>query len=258
MKRFSTLSSAIFAFLALLGGCQSSVKWQYPEARRDTVVDNYHGIEVADPYRWLEDPESSETLAWVEKQNVLTERFLAAAPQRERIRKRLTELWDYPRYSAPSRTDTRYFFRKNDGLQNQPVLYMQETLDSEPQVVINPNLLSDDGTIAMTRSTASRDGTLLAYGLSYHGSDWQKIKIKNIDAGEDFPETLQYCRYASIAWLHDNSAFYYNRFPTRTQFPNKTGTTTAASGSTNSARRNPKTASYTATPTTRNSASSHS
>ncbi len=211
MKQVSLVVSAIAALLP--AGCQSRAKWHYPIARRETVLDNYHGFEVADPYRWLESPDSNETLAWVEKQNRLTEKFLADAPQRQNITERLTQLWNYPRYSAPSKTDTRYFFRKNDGLQNQSVLYMQKTLDSQPQVVINPNLFSEDGTIAMTGSAATKDGTLLAYGLSSHGSDWQKIKIKKIDAGEDFPETLQYCRYASVAWLHDDSGFYYNRFP---------------------------------------------
>ena len=212
--KLSTIATVTFILTTgFLAGCQSPAKWRYPHTPQDAVIDNYYGIQVPDPYRWLEDADSGETLRWVEEQNRLTERFLAAAPPRQRIRERLTELWNYPRYSAPGRTDTRYFFRKNDGLQNQSVLYMQTTLDAEPQVAINPNLLSEDGTVALTTSTASKDGTLLAYGLSYHGSDWQKIGIRNLDARRDFPETLQYCRYASIAWLHDNSGFYYNRLP---------------------------------------------
>ncbi|MHC4194003.1 MAG: prolyl oligopeptidase family serine peptidase, partial [Planctomycetota bacterium] len=166
-----------------------------------------------DPYRWLEDADSAETQAWVAEQNKLTSDFLAAIAAREEFETRLTNLLDYPRYSAPSKEGGRYFFWKNDGLQNQSVFYMQEALWGRPTVVINPNLLSADGTVAVTRATLSRDGTLLAYALSRRGSDRQEIKIRNIDTGEDYNEVLEWCRYTSIAWKHNKEGFFYNRYP---------------------------------------------
>lgn len=200
-------------------GCQElfpaktkTAKLLYPQARRDSIVDIYHGVEVPDPYRWLEDPDSAETQAWVARQNKLTTDFLAVSA-REKIRTRLTGLMDYPRYSAPYKQGGRYFFWKNDGLQNQYVLYLQETLDGEPRVVINPNLMSEDGTVAVTTTAVSEDGSLLAYAVSHSGSDRQEIKIRNIDSNQDFDETLQWCRFTDIAWKHDDTGFFYNRFP---------------------------------------------
>ena len=178
----------------------------------DTVED-YHGTKVADPYRWLEDPESDETKAWVEEQNEVTFDYLKSIPYREQIRERLTKLWDYPKYSAPYKKGGRYFFSKNDGLQNQSVLYMQETLESEPVLVLDPNTFSADGTVALTGSSLSEDGRLLAYGTSSSGSDWQENRIRRIDDGSDYPEVIRWCRFAGIAWRHDNAGFYYNRWP---------------------------------------------
>lgn len=213
MKRLIVFHALILITALSLFGCKKRTDISYPPARKDSVVDVYHGVEVADPYRWLEDADSNETLFWVSEQNRITEGFLSTIDARKNIEQRLTELWDFPRYSTPGKKDSRYFFRKNDGLQNQSVLYMQKTLDSEPEVVLNPNLWSDDGTVAMTRATANPKGNLLAYGISKHGSDWQQVKIRDIDAEKDFSETLDYCRYASIAWKNDDTGFFYNRFP---------------------------------------------
>ncbi len=200
-------------------GCQrlfptktKTAKLLYPPAHRDSIIDVYHGVEVPDPYRWLEDADSPETQAWVAQQNKLTSDFLAVSA-REKIRARLTKLMDYPRYSAPDKQGGRYFFWKNDGLQNQSVLYLQETLDGEPRVVINPNLMSEDGTVAVTNTAVSEDGALLAYTVSRSGSDQQEIKIRTIDTNQDYNETLQWCRFTSIAWKHDGSSFFYDRFP---------------------------------------------
>jgi prolyl oligopeptidase len=190
-----------------------TVELTYPQARRGSTVDVYHGIEVPDPYRWLEDADSQETQSWVAKQNKLTSDFLAAVPVREKIKTRLTDLLNYPRYSTPYKRGGRYFFWKNDGLQNQSVLFFQQTLDRQPTVVINPNLLSKDGTVAVSTTAVSEDGTLLAYAVSRSGSDRQEIKIRTIDSREDYEETLQWCRFTSIAWKHDNTGFFYNRFP---------------------------------------------
>ncbi len=181
--------------------------------RKDNVIEDYHGTKVADPYRWLEDPDSSETQAWVEAQNAITTDYLAAIPTRTKIEARLSELWNYPKYSVPHKEGDRYYSYKNAGLQNQSVLYMQKTLDSEPVAVIDPNALSEDGTVSLTNAVFSEDGTLLAYGTSSSGSDWQEIKIRQVDSGTDYPEVLQWCKFSSIAWQHDNSGFFYNRYP---------------------------------------------
>lgn len=206
--------------LIFCGGCQKllstedqSAGFLYPPARKDSTVDVYHGVEVPDPYRWLEDANSPETQAWVARQNNLTSDFLATAAAREKIKARLTGLMDYPRYSAPSKRGGRYFFWKNEGLQNQSVLYTQEALDGEPRVVINPNLMSEDGTVALTTTAVSEDGSLLAYAISCSGSDRQEIKIRNVDSSRDYDETLQWCRHTSIAWKHDGTGFFYDRFP---------------------------------------------
>lgn len=219
-RKTATLSAILITTTALGLGCheQSAVRSKrsplvYPEARRDTVVDLYHDTEVADPYRWLEEAESAETQAWVAKQNELTEGFLKGIPARARIASRLTELMDYPRYSSPSKDGQRYFFWKNDGLQDQSVLYVQATLEAQPQVVLNPNALSTDGTVAVGATAVSWDGKLLAYGLSRSGSDEQEVKVRDIDTGRVYEEALNWCRFTTIAWNHDGSGFFYSRFP---------------------------------------------
>jgi prolyl oligopeptidase len=183
----------------------------YPTARMDDILEDYHGTPVADPYRWLEDPTSPETQAWREAQQRLTESFLGAIAARAALNARLTELWNYARTSAPIKAGSRYFFTKNDGLQNQDVLYMQQGLAGEPVEILNPNHLSEDGTVALVNRSYSHDGTLLAYGLSRHGSDWQEIRVRQIDAGQDYAEVLQWCKFTHLAWKHDNSGLYYSR-----------------------------------------------
>ena len=185
---------------------------RYPKARKDAVVGDYHGIEVADPYRWLENADSKETQSWIAQQNKRTRKFLAV-PTHQEIQERITKLWNYPRYSSPSRIGGRYFFWKNDGLQNQSVFYRQNHLEDNPKMVINPNRLSADGTVSVSRASLSYDSRLLAYGLSQSGSDWQTIKIRRVDSGQDYPETLKWCKFSGIAWQHDNRGFFYDRFP---------------------------------------------
>jgi prolyl oligopeptidase len=216
MKTLLThLLVAITISTALCSGCGTP----YPPAKKDPVVDIYHGVNVPDPYRWLEDPDSKETQKWVAQQNKLTRDFLTDDIPREKIKARLTKLWDYPKYSAPWRRASRYFFWKNDGLQNQSVLYVQQTLKHEPKTVINPNLLSPDGTVAVTSTAVSEDATLLAYGLSKSGSDKQQIKIRNIDSAADYDETINYCKFTSVAWKHDGTGFFYDRFPEPNSVP---------------------------------------
>lgn len=174
-------------------------------------VENYHGTLVADPYRWLEDSESSESQAWIREQNERTREFLDG-PLREEIRERLTQLWDYPKYELPKEAGGRLFFQMNDGLQNQAVLYCQDP-GKDPFLVLDPNLLSADGTVALTRFEPSPDGKLLAYALSASGSDWQEIRIRNVDTGQDYPETVHWCRFTSLPWTPDGKGFFYSRFP---------------------------------------------
>jgi prolyl oligopeptidase len=207
LKRFSLV--VVVCFLA---SCATTRGFEYPPARKADVVDDYHGTKVPDPYRWLEDAKSKETVAWVEAQNRLTFAHIHT-PQREKIKARVTELWNYPKYSLPYKQGGRYFFEKNDGLQNQFVYYVQDSLKSEPRIILDPNKLSKDGTTAVTGGRISEDGKLLAYLLSHKGSDWQELKIRNVDTGEDYEEVLKHCKFTGIAWKHDGSGFYYNRFP---------------------------------------------
>ena len=188
-------------------------KFLYPPTRRDAVVDDYHGTPVADPYRWLEDPQVPRNARLAGGAAAVDLSMARRHAYQGPYQNTVTELWDYPRYSVPRRAGTRYFFWKNTGLQHQDVLYRQATLDSEPVIVLDPNTFSPDGTVAVTNWAVSHDGTLLAYALSQHGSDWQTIKIRHVDTGEDYAESLLWCRFTGIAWAHDNAGFFYSRFP---------------------------------------------
>ncbi|GHO64518.1 prolyl endopeptidase [Ktedonobacter sp. SOSP1-52] len=184
-----------------------------PATRREDTVEDYHGTLVADPYRWLEEVSTQETQAWVQEQHSATRTYLDAILDRDQIKQRYRELFNYPRYSTPYKKGKRYFFSKNTGLQNQNVLYTQSALHTDMQVVLDPNTLSADGTVALTNQAMSEDGKLLAYGTSKSGSDWQEIRIRRVDDGRDYDEVIQYCKFASIAWKHDSTGFYYNRLP---------------------------------------------
>ena len=213
-KIFFLSSLLAFCFVLItLFSLSYAQKLKYPVAKTDNVVDDYFGTKVADPYRWLENPDSPETQAWVEAENKLTYDFLNSIPQREKIRAKLTRLWNYPKYSVPIKKGERYFYTKNDGLQNQSVYYMQESLNSKPIMVIDPNKLSPDGTIALTIPAFSMDGKLLAYGISKSGSDWQEVRILNIETGKEYPEVIKWLKFSNVAWKHDNQGFYYNRYP---------------------------------------------
>ena len=181
-------------------------------AYKSNQVDNYHGTLVADPYRWLEDPDSEETKAWIEAENQITFDYLSEIPAREKIKQRLTKLWDYEKYGIPFKEGERYFYFKNDGLQNQSVLYTLKTLDAEPQVLLDPNKLSEDGTVALSGLSISEDGKLLAYGLSTSGSDWQEWKVRDVETGEDLQDHLKWIKFSGASWTHDNQGFFYSRY----------------------------------------------
>lgn len=193
--------------------------WTYPPARLADVIDDYHGTAVSDPYRWLEEPDSAETQAWVAAQNALTEGTIGHLPEREQFRQRLTELWNYPRHSAPRRRGDYYFWHKNDGLQNQSVLVRQTGLAGEPEPVIDPNTLSEDGTTALTMTSFTEDGRFLAYNLSQSGSDWQTIHLLDLATGQHLDDVIRWCKFASAAWLPDNSGFFYARYPAPDEMP---------------------------------------
>lgn len=185
----------------------------YPPSYPDpTVVDIYHGQAVPDPYRWLEDLDSEQTRAWIEAQNQLTFDYLRQIPARQRLLERLTQLWNYERYSQPFKEGNRYFYFKNDGLQNQSVLYTQESLEAEARVLLDPNTFSEDGTVALSGIAISRDGRYLAYGLSRSGSDWQEWKVRDIETGEDLPDHLRWVKFSGASWTLDGQGFFYSRY----------------------------------------------
>jgi len=186
---------------------------QYPAARKSDVVDDYHGTRVPDPYRWLEDPDSPESRAWIEAENRLTAAYLAEIPARGTIRERLTKVWNYPKYGAPFRKARRYFFFKNDGLQNQSVLYKQASLTADPETLLDPNLLSEDGTVALSTLAVSDDGRLLAYGTSASGSDWEEFRVRDVAEGRDRSDHLKWIKFSGASWTNDGAGFFYSRYP---------------------------------------------
>ena len=190
---------------------------QYPETRATNQVDVLHSVTVADPYRWLEDDNSAETKAWVEAQNKVTFGFLEKNPQRSTIKQRLTKLWNYERYGIPFKEGGRYFYSKNDGLQNQSVYYTLPTLNAEAKVLLDPNKLSTDGTVALSGLTPSHDGNLLAYGLSGAGSDWQEWKVRDVRTGQDLSDHLKWVKFSDASWTKDAKGFYYSRYDEPTE-----------------------------------------
>lgn len=184
---------------------------KYPETRKVEHVDEYHGTKVPDPYRWLEDDNSADTKAWVQEQNKVTFDYLNKISYRAPWRKRIEEVYNYAKFSAPSRNGEYFYFYKNDGLQNQSVLYRQKGLDGTPELVIDPNKLSDDGTTILVGFSLSRDGKYAAYGLSRGGSDWQTYYVRDMTSGKDVGEELKWVKVSSIGWQGDG--FYYSRYP---------------------------------------------
>jgi prolyl oligopeptidase len=184
----------------------------YPPARKSDQVDDYHGVKVADPYRWLEDLDSEETRAWVEAENKLSFAYLAAIPARTALKDRLTKLWNYEKYGTPFKEGNRYFYTRNSGLQNQSVLYTVTSLDAQPQLVLDPNTLSPDGTVAVSGLQASPDGKLLAYSLSASGSDWQNWKVRDVETGKDLSDDLKWVKFSNVSWTRDGKGFFYCRY----------------------------------------------
>jgi prolyl oligopeptidase len=187
-------------------------KLVYPAARIQDQVDDYHGTKVSDPYRWLEDVDSDETHAWVEAENAVTFAYLKKIPVRDTYKKRLTEIWNYARYSAPFKEGGLTFYFKNDGLQNQSVLYVLDTPEAEARVLLDPNTLSEDGTVSLADVSISRDGKYMAWSTSVSGSDWRTWYVRNIASGQDLDDEVNWSKFSGAAWDHDGKGFFYSRY----------------------------------------------
>lgn len=215
MRQALPFFALMMALVGLTTVTSAGDSMKYPPSKRVEQVDDFHGTKVADPYRWLEDDvhKSKEVADWVEAQNKVTFAYLEGIPQRKALQKRITELWNYERYSAPFKVGGRYFYSRNDGLQNQSVLYTTgESLDGEPRVLLDPNKLSKDGTVALSGTEISPDGKLLAFGLAEAGSDWQSWKVLDIDTGKVRDDELKWIKFNSASWSKDGKGFFYARF----------------------------------------------
>ena len=213
MKKL-TISILALSTVIMLASCHKKnniPKVEYPETKKCDTVDHYFGVAVPDPYRWLEDDYSEETANWVKAQNEVTNKFLSQIPYREKMKQHLKDIMYYPKEGAPWKKGDRYFFYRNDGLQNQSVLYYKNSLDGEAVELLDPNKLSDDGTVALSTLGISDDGNYLGYAISRNGSDWQEIYVKNITTGEVLSDHLVWVKFSGIAWKDDG--FFYSRFP---------------------------------------------
>jgi prolyl oligopeptidase len=191
--------------------------FDYPVSRQADQVDEYTSasagtVRVADPYRWLEELDSTETRGWIEAQNKVTDAYLAQIDGREEINSKLSTLWNYERFGLPQKKAGRYFYTRNDGLQNQAVLYVADNLEATPRVLLDPNQLAADGTIALTGAELSEDGRYLAYGTSSGGSDWQEWFVREVDSGKDTGDHLRWVKFSGASWARDGSGFYYARY----------------------------------------------
>lgn len=202
----------IFLFTLMMTHCRPPSRLEYPDTRMDDVVDTYFGVEVADPFRWLEDDNSEETKAWVTAQNEVTFGYLERIPFRRQIHDRLTKVWDHERFGVPFWKNDLYFYFRNDGMQNQSVLYVREGLEGEPRVFIDPNTFSEDGTVSLTGLSLSDDARYMAYGISRGGSDWNELFVREVATGEDLDDHIRWAKFSGIAWKDDG--FYYSRYDT--------------------------------------------
>ena len=211
MKKLLALSGCAIAAGA---GAQhiATSPFSYPEAKKADTVYDYAGTKVPDPYSWLENMDSPDTKAWVDSENKLTFPYLASLPGRDRIASRLKEIINYERFSTPDKKGGRYFYTRNDGLQNQSVLYVADSLNAKPRVLLDPNGLSKDGTVALSGTAVSENGKLLAYSLSEAGSDWQEWHVRDVDTGKDLPDDIKWSKFSGAAWTIDGKGFYYSRY----------------------------------------------
>jgi prolyl oligopeptidase len=204
---------ALLVSMCLTAGVFAQTKIDYPKTRKVEQMDDYHGTKISDPYRWLEDDNSAETKAWVEAQNKVTFAYLNQIPERAKIKERLTELWNYERYSAPYKQGGKYFYTKNNGLQNQSVWYVADSLNDKGRVLLDPNTLSTEGTVALNGVTISDDGKIMAYGLSSSGSDWVEWRFRDVETGKDLPDVLKDIKFSGASFTKDGKGVFYSRYP---------------------------------------------
>jgi prolyl oligopeptidase len=209
-KNKSMLKKHLLLLSILSWGALYAQNIHYPPARKSDVSDTYFGIPVADPYRWMEDDNAPETTEWVKKENEVTDAYLNTIPFRDSLKRRMSELWDYPKYTSPYKAGKRYFYFKNTGLQNQPVLYVMPGLNFVPMMYFDPNKLSEDGTVSIQNISAGKDGKYLAFIVNKAGSDWSEIRIKEVANMKTLPEVLSWIKFSGIAWK--DSGFYYSRY----------------------------------------------
>src|ERR1700720_3605356 len=206
------LALFIVSPLAVLFAGDSQPTFKYPSAPASNQVDDYFGTKVPDPYRPLENPDSPESRKWIEAEDKITFDFLKTIPERDGIKKRLTEVWDYERFGVPFKEKSRYFFSKNSGLQNQNVLYTATNFFEKPRELLDPNLLAKDGTVALGGFDVTDDAKLMAYGLATAGSDWQQWKVRDVETGKDRPDLLDWIKFSDTSWKKDGSGFFYSRY----------------------------------------------
>jgi len=206
MKHLNALLPLAFIFIMACG----SGKYDYPETKKSDQTDIYHGIEVADPYRWLEDMDSEQTRQWIEAQNKMTFNYLDKIPSRDSLKEQIAEVWNYPKVTPPKKEGDYYFFLKNEGLQNQDVLYFTDDLDKEPEILLDPNKFSEDGTVALTNYAISKNGKYIAYSISRSGSDWNEIMVKDIEKNQKLDDHIKWVKFSGIGWYQDG--FYYSSY----------------------------------------------
>ncbi|MEK6700733.1 MAG: prolyl oligopeptidase family serine peptidase [Planctomycetota bacterium] len=210
-RRFTTLLGSL-AVVLCAGSCFAQGQFNYPKAEKGSTTDTYFKTTVTDPYRWLEDDNSAATAAWVKAQNQVTTPYLESIPQRSAIRERLTQLWDYEKFSTPGREGGKFFYSYNEGLKNQGTLYVTDSLDKQGMVLIDPNTLRDDGTAALAGTAVSEDGKYIAYGISQAGSDWNSWKVRDVSTGKDLSDDLQWVKFSGADWMKDGSGIFYTRY----------------------------------------------
>ncbi|MEX2112553.1 MAG: prolyl oligopeptidase family serine peptidase [Pirellulales bacterium] len=211
--RFLALPAALLLMTINATAAERAASSAYPDAPTADVVDDYHGTRVPDLYRPLEDPDAPQSRAWIDAENKITFAFLEGIPAREPLKERLTRLWDYEKFGVPSREGRRYFLTRNSGLQNQSVLYTLSSLDAEPKVLLDPNTLSKDGTVALSGLAISEDGSKMAYALADAGSDWITWHVRNVASGLDTDDIVRWSKFSGASWTKDGAGFFYGRYP---------------------------------------------
>ena len=210
-----TISCSVLFFMTACSAPSDPPKpaLTYPATTMGTVAEDYHGTKVPDPYRWMENLDSPDVAAWVKAQNAVTDPYLAALPRRKALNERLTALWDYPRVGLPSLEGGQMFYAKNSGLQRQAPIFRRDGIDKPPTLVIDPNVISEEGTVSFAEYKVSPDAKFMAYGLAEGGADWETIHVRDLPTGKDLADEVRWMRFSGISWTKDAKGFYYSRYP---------------------------------------------